>query len=99
MQPELTSIQLLEVAKRLAAQRMNIREVGLLLDLEEHTIQGILNNKQRDIVEAAHDMLITWRGRVATPQEAYDVLVKAMLKCKHEQIVRDVFGSRAASEK
>ncbi len=90
LQAELTALQIIEVAKRLAAtMKVGIKEVGLRLGLDDFVIDGILGCGT-NLTQMAHEVLGAWRGTVATPRDAYWALREALLDSGRRKIVQEV---------
>ncbi len=70
-------------------QRSDIRNLGLKLGLKESTIEAAFTNYSRNIWEAAHQVLTTWKKTVPT-NEAYHTLGTALRHCKLVKIAEMV---------
>ncbi len=67
----------------------DVRELGVHLGVSAHKTKAIANSVS-DPQFAALDMLEVWRDTVATAEEAYKVLRRALLDTDHSSIVAEV---------
>ena len=68
----------------------DITALGVELEVAPCTIDAALYNFPRDIQQAAHQVLQDWRATVATPDEAYETLGQALVKCNLVSIAKQV---------